>query len=52
MMPDLGKYAFEVLSSYAVTLALLVVIVLVSIRRAGKVRAALEEVENRRPRNG
>ena len=51
-MPDLGKYAFEVLSSYGVTLALLAVIVLVSIARARKVRAALEEVENRKVSNG
>ena len=33
-MPDLGKYAFEVLSSYGVTLVLLFAIVLVSLRRA------------------
>lgn len=48
MMPDLGKYAFEVLSSYGVTIVLLVVIVLISFRRARKVRAALDEIENRR----
>ncbi len=46
-MPDLGKYAFEVLSSYGVTLILLAVIVLVSLRRARKVRVALDEVEAR-----
>lgn len=48
MMPDLGKYAFAVLSSYGVTIALLIVIVLASLRRARKVRAALDEIENRR----
>ncbi|WP_439522607.1 heme exporter protein CcmD [Marivita sp.] len=47
-MPDLGKYAFEVLSSYGVTIVLLAVVVLVSFRRARKVKAALDEIENRR----
>ena len=51
-MPDLGKYAFEVLGSYGATLVLLTIIVLVSLRRARKVRAALEEVESRSSRNG
>ncbi|PRY75151.1 heme exporter protein CcmD [Marivita geojedonensis] len=48
MIPDLGKYAFAVLSSYGVTIVLLVVIVLASLRRARKVRVALDEIENRR----
>jgi heme exporter protein D len=52
MMPDLGKYSFEVLSSYGVTLVLLVLIVVFSIRRSRKVRGALEEVESRRGSNG
>lgn len=47
-MPDLGKYAFEVLSSYGVTIALLVIIVMLSFRRARKVKAVLEDVEKRR----
>lgn len=47
-MPDLGKYAFEVLSSYGVTLVLLALIVWVSFQRARKVRSALDDVENRR----
>jgi heme exporter protein D len=47
-MPDLGNYAFEVLSSYGVTIVLLAVVVLVSFRRARKVKAALDEIENRR----
>ena len=51
-MPDLGKYAFEVLGSYGVTLLLLAAIVLVSLRRARKVRAVLDEVERRRDGNG
>lgn len=48
MMPDLGKYAFAVLSSYGVTIALLIVIVMASLYRARKVRAALDEIESRR----
>ncbi len=34
MMPDLGKYADAVLSSYAVSLALIVALVVLSIRRS------------------
>ena len=48
MMPDLGKYADTVLSSYAVSIVLLVVLVAVSIRAARKARAELEQVEGRR----
>ena len=44
-MPDLGQYAVEVLSAYAVSIVLLVAIIWVSWRRYVKVRAALEEVE-------
>jgi len=51
-MPELGKYSFEVLSSYGVTLVLLGLLVFFSVRRARKVRLALEEVENRRGANG
>ena len=51
-MPDLGKYAFEVLASYGVTLLLLALIVGLSVRRSRKARVALEEVENRRGSNG
>jgi heme exporter protein D len=47
-MPDLGKYAFEVLSSYGVTIVLLAIIVMLSFRRARKVKAVLEDVEKRR----
>ncbi|WP_375691491.1 heme exporter protein CcmD [Pseudooceanicola sp. LIPI14-2-Ac024] len=48
MMPDLGKYADTVLSAYAVSIALLVVLVAVSVWRARRVKAALEKVEARR----
>lgn len=45
-MPDLGQYAVEVMSAYAVSIILLVAIIGISWRRYVKVRAALEEVEN------
>ncbi len=45
-MPDLGQYAVEVMSAYAISIILLVAIIAVSWRRYVKVRAALEEVEN------
>lgn len=44
-MPDLGQYAVEVMSAYAVSIILLVAIIGISWRRYVKVRAALEEVE-------
>ncbi len=47
MMPDLGKYAGAVLSSYVVSLALLLVLVGMSVLRARKVRRELEKVEAR-----
>lgn len=48
MMPDLGKYAVEVLSAYGVSLALLAVLVLASVRSARKARVELEAAEARR----
>ena len=47
MMPDLGKYADTVLSAYAVSLPLLLVLVIVSIRRGRAVKKQLEAVENK-----
>jgi heme exporter protein D len=52
MIPDLGKYAGAVLSSYGVSLALIAVIVWASLRRSARVRAALEEIERRRKADG
>ncbi|MCR9089429.1 MAG: heme exporter protein CcmD [Rhodobacteraceae bacterium] len=52
MMPDLGKYATEVLSAYVVSLALIVVLVLISWRQSQVVRARLREVERRRDPDG
>ena len=45
-MPDLGTYAVEVLSAYAVSILLLLGIVGLSWRRYVRVRAALERAEN------
>ena len=49
MMPDLGKYATEVLASYGVSIALLIGIVLQSWRRAARVKAELDRVEDDTP---
>ena len=49
MIPDLGRYGLWVLSSYAVGLALLAVLVLLIWRRNRTVRARLAEIEARRP---
>jgi len=45
---DLGEYAAEVISAYAVSLVLLALLVWVSWRRAGRVRRALEQIEGPR----
>ncbi|MDR9393036.1 heme exporter protein CcmD [Roseovarius sp. SYSU LYC5161] len=52
MMPDLGKYAEAVLSSYAVSLVLIAVLVWLSLRRGAKVKKKLDELEGKRDRNG
>ena len=44
-MPDLGKYAFEVITAYAASIAVLVVLVGLSLRRSRRVKRMLEEVE-------
>ncbi|WP_416916249.1 MAG: heme exporter protein CcmD [Roseicyclus sp.] len=51
IMPDLGSYALPVLSSYAVSLGLLVALIVASVWKARRVRARLEGVENRRGRS-
>ena len=51
-MPDLGKYADTVLSAYAVSIVLVLVLVGLSVWRSVKVRKALDEVEARTKRNG
>ncbi|SMC42245.1 heme exporter protein D [Primorskyibacter flagellatus] len=51
-MPDLGKYADVVLSSYAVSILLIVALVGVSFWRARRVKAELDRVETRGTRRG
>ncbi|SEO68006.1 heme exporter protein D [Salinihabitans flavidus] len=48
MIPDLGKYAAEVLSAYGASLVILAVLIGLSVRRARKVRRELEQLEGRR----
>ena len=45
MMPDLGKYAAEVLGAYAATISILAVLVLISWSQSRKMRRALEAAE-------
>ncbi|MDR9428727.1 MAG: heme exporter protein CcmD [Salibaculum sp.] len=53
MIPDLGKYAAEVLSAYAVSILLLLGLVWISVRAARRARATLEAVERQKAaRNG
>lgn len=47
MMPDLGKYAFAVLSSYAASLFLLAVIVGLTVWQGRRVKRRLAEIEAR-----
>ena len=47
MIPDLGKYAVEVLSAYAASLALLAMLVLLTLRRGRRVRAELDAIETK-----
>jgi heme exporter protein D len=48
MMPDLGKYAVEVISAYIVTIGLIVALVAVSLRQSRRTRDALRKVEEAR----
>ena len=54
-MPELGKYTAEVLAAYGVSLALLVLLVLVTLRRGGRAgcttrRGARRRAESARAR--
>ena len=51
-MPELGKYSDTVLSAYAVSILLVVLLVVASILRAKKVKKQLQEVENKVKDNG
>ncbi|WP_375175299.1 heme exporter protein CcmD [Pseudooceanicola sp.] len=52
MIPDLGKYAGAVLSSYGASLALIAALVAVSVWRSKRALRALREVEARVKRDG
>jgi heme exporter protein D len=47
MMPDLGKYAVEVLGSYAASAVLIAGLLVLSFWQRARVKRALEEVEAR-----
>ena len=52
-MPDLGKYAEAVLSSYAASILLLVLLVVMTLWRGRRVRTEMERLEQERmKRNG
>ena len=50
MMPDLGKYAFSVLTAYGASLGLLLALVLLTLWRGSRVRRMLRDVEQRQGR--
>ncbi|MEL7259386.1 MAG: heme exporter protein CcmD [Pseudomonadota bacterium] len=52
MMPDLGKYADAVMSAYAVSLLLLMLLVIFSWRRAVRVKRDLEDIEGKGQSDG
>nr|WP_325249562.1 heme exporter protein CcmD [Amylibacter sp.] len=47
MIPDLGKYATDVLSAYAIALVLLIGLVALSLRQSVKARKALNDAERK-----
>ena len=52
MMPELGKYAAAVLSAYGVSLLLLAGLVVATVLRGAKARAALRHIEEETVRDG
>lgn len=52
MIPDLGKHADTVLSAYGASIALLVLLVLVSVMRGRRVRGEMKKMEKRVTGNG
>lgn len=46
-MPELGKYADAVLSSYAISIILIVGLVIISLKRSAKVQKQLAAIEAR-----
>ncbi len=51
MIPDLGRYAFEVTLAYGVSLGLIAGVVLLSVLRARRVARDLDAAEGRRARD-
>lgn len=51
-MPELGKYATEVLSAYAGSLALLIVLVGLTLHKGRKAKADLARAEAETGKNG
>ena len=47
-MPELGSYSVYVLSAYGVSLTLLAALVMMTLRKSGKVKAELAKIEARR----
>lgn len=47
-MPELGKYATEVLSAYGVSLCVLVALIVLSLRSSRRARQRLDAVEAKR----
>ena len=48
MIPDLGKYAWEVMGAYGVSLMALILISFVYIRRSRFIKSALDTAEARK----
>ncbi len=51
-MPELGKYVFAVLSSYGISVAILVALCALSLIRARRMRRDLAEIEQRMRQDG
>jgi heme exporter protein D len=52
MLPDLGKYAYAVLSAYGASIVLLVGLVVISVVKGRRVRKQMQDVEARGEQNG
>jgi heme exporter protein D len=52
MMPDLGKYSDTVLTAYAASIILLVLLVVMTLWRGHRVRREMDALEQRMRRDG
>ena len=52
MMPDLGKYAAEVISAYGIAILLLISLVALSIRASAQAKRALDAQEEKARKHG